>query len=74
LLEFPEYKQIALKVLQQLVIMTIMYMSKKGFSCLVQLKTKKVKCVDSFMRVALEKLIHPQLEKLITEVQEQPSQ
>jgi len=62
LLEFIEYKKIALRVLQQLVIMTIMYMSKKGFSCLVQLKTKKRNA-----------LIHPQLEKLITAVPEQRS-
>jgi len=36
-LESPEYKEIPLNVLQQLVIMTIMYMLKKGFSCLIQL-------------------------------------
>jgi len=30
ILEFPKYKEIALKILQQLVIMTIMYMSKKA--------------------------------------------
>jgi len=32
-----------------------------------------VKYVDLFIKVALEKLIHPQLEKLITEVQKQRS-
>ena len=76
LLEFPEYKTIALKALQELVLMPTTYLSEKGFSCLVELKTKKrnaLKCVDSSMRVALERLIHPRFEKLVAKVQEHPS-
>ena len=57
----PEYKKIALKTLHQLVLMPTIYLSEKGFSSLVKLRTKKrnaLKCVDSLMRVALEKLIY----------------
>ena len=60
LLESPVYKTIALKALQVVVLMPTTYLSEKGFSCLVELKTKKrnaLKCVDSSMRVALEGLI-----------------
>ena len=41
LLETSEYKKIALKALQQLVVMPNKYMSGKGFCCLVKLTTKK---------------------------------
>ena len=53
LLELPEYKRIAVKVLRELVRMPTTYMLEKGFSCLVESKTKKqnaLKCVDSLMR------------------------
>ena len=68
LLESPEYK-IALKTLQQLVLMPTTYMSEKGFSSLVEIKTKKQNALtgmDFLMRGTLEKLIHQQFEKLIT--------
>ena len=68
LLESPEYKKIALEVKRELVVMPTTYISEKGFSCLVELKTKKqntLKCVDSLISRALEELIHPQFEKLL---------
>ena len=40
LLEFSGHKKIALKALQQLVLMPTTYLSEKGFSCLVELTTK----------------------------------
>ena len=76
LFKSPEYKKIASKALRELVVMPTTYMSEKGFSCLVELKTKKpnlLKCIDSLMRGALEELIHPPFEKLIKKVQEYPS-
>ena len=65
LFESPEYNKIALKTLRKLVMMPTSYMSEKGFSCSVELKTKKrnsLKCVDVLMRGALKKLIHPRFE------------
>ena len=76
LLESPEHKKIALKALRELVLMPTTYMSEKEFSCLVELKTKKrntLKDVCLLMRGALEELIQPQCEKLITEIQEHPN-
>ena len=76
LLESPEYKKIALKALRKLVLMPTTYMSEKEFSCFVELKTKKrntLKYVCLLMRGALEELIQPQFEKLITEIQEHPN-
>jgi len=46
-------------------IMTTTYISEKGARC--------TECVDFLLRVALEDLIHLQLEKLITKVEEQRS-
>ena len=61
--------RLLLKTLQQLVLMPTTYMSEKGFSCLVEIKSKKRNAltgVDSLMRGTLEELIHQQFEKLIT--------
>lgn len=76
LLAFPEYKSIALKACQPLIMMTTTFLSEQGFSTLVELKSKRrnsLQYVDSVMRVALEKEIEPWFEKLVTGVQEHPS-
>ena len=55
-------KRLLKKKLQKLVLMPTTYLSEKGFSCLVEPKTKKknaLKFVDSSMRMALERLIYP---------------
>jgi len=52
------------------------YTSVKGFSSLVELKTKKrnaPKCAGSLLKVTLDEWIYPRFEKLTTEVQEHRS-
>ena len=76
LLKSPEYEKIALEDLQQLVLMPTTYVSEKGFSCLVEMKTKKRNALAGvvfLMRETLKESINQQSEKLTTKVQEHPS-
>ena len=59
-----------------LVRMPTTYLAEKGFSNLVDIKTKKrnqLQDVDSLMRGALESEIKPRFEKIVGTMQQQPS-
>ena len=71
-----DYRNIAIIALQKLVLMPTTYLSEKGFSCLVEIKTQKrnrLKSLDGLMRVALENSIRPRFEELMKNVQKQCS-
>ena len=70
------FQSLATLALTTLVMMPTTYMAEKGFSVLVDIKTKKrnrLKSVDDLMRGALEKLIQPRKEKIAETIQAQCS-
>ena len=71
-LKKEEYQAVATAALEKLVLMPTTYLCEKGFSCLVELKTKKRKrlqCLDVVMRGALEVHMSPRFKKLCNEMQ-----
>lgn len=76
LLGIPEYQELARMAMTYLVRMPTTYLAEKGFSNLVDIKTKKrnqLQDVDSLMRGALESEIKPRFEKIVGTMQQQPS-
>lgn len=75
-LQNSNYSEIAKKAISKLVIMPTTYLAEKGFSALVNIKTRKrnkLKNIDELMRGALETEIKPRIEKIAQEIEPQSS-
>ena len=74
LIQFPEYQTLAEEALSILVHMVTTYLSEKGFSALVDIKTKKRNALldlDPLMRGALETSTTPCYDAIADQMQEQ---
>ena len=72
ILQSSQYKFLATIAVKKLVLMPTTYLAERGFSVLVDIKTKKrnrLKSIDELMRGALEKLILPRREKIAQEIE-----
>ena len=75
LLEFLEYKNLAKRAIDVLVQMPTTYLCEKGFSSLVEIKSKRnsILDIDSLMRGGIEKEITPRFLQITETMQEQAS-